>query len=150
MRCKYINMATNIDATISVKIDIHSKCIICQEFIDLNEAFAVPPCGHFLHLDCMCLHITTLGEYKTCPSCRGDLTVDETQEHLRRMIYGEYEIVGQHLPQMAPPQPQIITQQQQGPSQPQVQLDLQPLLPPRWMSNMHNRPMHRIPTMYWK
>ena len=46
-------MATNIDATISVKIDIHSKCIICQEFIDLNEAFAVPPVGtSFIWIAC--------------------------------------------------------------------------------------------------
>ena len=25
------------------------------------------------------MHITTLGEQKTCPSCRGDLSVDGTQ-----------------------------------------------------------------------
>ena len=79
MQAYIITMASNIDATISVTIDIRSTCIICQEYIDLNEAFAVPPCGHILHLDCMCLHITTVGEYKTCPTCRGDLTVDETQ-----------------------------------------------------------------------
>ena len=56
-------MAANIEAKICVTIDIYSKCVICQEFIDLNEAFAVPPCGHVLHLDCVCMHITTLGEY---------------------------------------------------------------------------------------
>ena len=41
----------------------------------------MPPCGDVLHLDCVCMHIhvTTLGEQKTCPSCRGDLSVDETQ-----------------------------------------------------------------------
>ena len=44
-------MAANIEAKICVTIDIYSKCAICQEFIDLNEAFAVPPCGHVLHLD---------------------------------------------------------------------------------------------------
>ena len=38
-------MAANIEAKISVAIDIYSKCAICQEFIDLNEAFAVPPVG---------------------------------------------------------------------------------------------------------
>ena len=42
---KYTNMAANIEAKICVTIDIYSKCVICQEFIDLNEAFAVPPVG---------------------------------------------------------------------------------------------------------
>ena len=45
------------------------------------------------------------------------------------MIYGGYEVVNQPQPQMAPPQPQIIIQQQQGPSQPQMQQGPQPLLP---------------------
>ena len=34
----------------------------CIDYIDLNEPFAVPPCGHVTHLDCMALYnITTVG-----------------------------------------------------------------------------------------
>ena len=42
-------------------------------------------------------------------------------------MFGEYEVVNQPQPQMAPPQ--VIIQQQQGPSQPQMQQGCQPLLP---------------------
>ena len=130
-------MAANIEAKICVKIDIYSKRAICQEFFDLNESLAVPPSGHVLHLDCVCMHVMTLGEYKTCASCRGDLSVDETQEHLRRMLYGEYEVVDQQMqPQVIPPQqmkPLIIPPQEIQPQQGQPQMTQ--TLPPQPQPN---------------
>ena len=72
----------NIDARIIVEIEISTIfAIICWDNIDINinESFVVLPCGHVTHLDCMCLHITTIGEPKTCSTCSGDLSIEETE-----------------------------------------------------------------------
>ena len=51
----------NIDAKIIVEIEIRSRCGVSWEYIDVKESFAVPPCGHIIHLDCICLHVNTIG-----------------------------------------------------------------------------------------
>ncbi len=62
---------SNIVARLLTDGDMHGQqglhCAVCQEAQHTEEAAAIWPCGHFLHVECT---LRWLKEARTCPSCR--------------------------------------------------------------------------------
>jgi len=89
---KVIDSLPVIKIDSNMKVDAH-RCSVCFEDFELGTSALKLPCKHLYHKDCV---TTWLKEHNTCPICRFELEVDETEypdyerERRERMIARGY------------------------------------------------------------
>ncbi|KAI3920627.1 hypothetical protein MKW92_020988 [Papaver armeniacum] len=66
---------------ILTRLEIHTKCSVCQEELVVDDKMQELPCKHFYHPPCL---KPWLDEHNSCPDCRYELPTDDLNYESRK------------------------------------------------------------------